>query len=397
VAPTSEKRGRVLWLGAAALALSTTACTPSPSPTVTGSSVPPAASASPPSPGATTRPTPIDATAIELHLLDARYVPGGQPVSAAGQVLWTGGGGGKSFPEIWRYVPGSAAPERIYDSRISESIISSVVASNSGYAFVEQSGLAFGEGGWRVWYLSGPGGEPVQLDEGVAKEAGFPPTIAMDDERVVWAGFDEPSTGFVTRLGIARIADVEHPSTLLERSVDKSLLWYPALDGDALWYGTIDPASDPTAEGPEYSLEMLDLASPFAAPVPFAGTGHDFYPAVNDRFLVWKANRRGDAALNWGALKILDRRSQELRTIPVDAANRPSIGDRFVAFEEITHSTLPVYDTASRTLVDLASDRILGGPSLYGGESISGRLLTFFVQPSEALAAPRIGWAELPE
>ena len=318
-------------------------------------------------------------------------------MSADGQILWTGDEGGRWLPEIWRYGPGSSAPERIYDSPVPESVISSVVASSSGYAFVEQSEAAFGDGGWRVWYLSAPGAEPVQLDHGVAKEAGFPPTIAMDDERVVWAGFDEPSTGFVTRLGMARIAAVEHPSTLLERPVDRSLFWYPALDGDALWFGTIDPASDSTAEGPEYSLEMLDLAKPLAAPVPFSGTGHDFNPAVNDGFLVWKANRRGDAALNWGALKVLDRRSAALRTIPVEAANRPSIGDRFVTFEEITHSTLPVYDTASHTLVDLASDRILGGPSVYGGESISGRLLTFFVQPSGGSAPPRIGWAELPD
>jgi hypothetical protein len=391
----AELRGRLLRLGAAALALGATACAPSllpppsePSPTATA----PVQASLPQTP----RPTAIDTSSIELHLLGAAYTPGGNTVSAAGQILWTGGRG-RWLGEIWRFVPGSPTPERIYVSKAPQSIISSVLASASGYAFVEQSEPAFGKGGWRVWYLSGPGAEPVQLDQGVAKEAGFPPTIAMDEERVVWAGFDEPATGFVTRIGIADIADVEHPRTLLERPVDRSLIWYPALDGDELWYGTIDPASDPAAEGPEYTLEMLDLASPLATPVPFAGTGHDFNPAVNDEFLVWKANRRGDAALNWGTLKILDRRSQVLRTIPGDDANRPSIGDRFVSFDGITHATLPVYDPASRTLVNLACDCILGVPSLYGAESISGRLLTFFVQPSEVLAPPRIGWAILPE
>ena len=345
---------------------------------------------------ATPRPTAIDPSSIELHLLDAAYTPGGETVSAAGQILWAGGRD-RWLPEIWRFVPGSPTPERIYDSNVPESIISSVVASASGYAFVEQSEPAFGGGGWRVWYLPGSGADPIQLDWGVAAEAGFPPTIAMDDERVVWAGFDEPQTGFVTRIGMAEIADIEHPRTLLERPVDKSLIWYPALEGDELWYGTIDPASDPAAQGPEYTLEKLDLSNPLAAPAPFPGTGHDFNPAVNDEFLVWKANRRGDAALNWGTLKILDRRSQELRTIPVGDANRPSMGDRFVTFEEITHSTLPVYDPVSLALANLASDRILGRPSMYGGESISGRLLAFFMQPADALAQPRIGWAILPE
>ena len=89
-------------------------------------------------------------------------------------------------------MPGSPQPERVYASPRAESTITSVVGSPAGYAFVEQSKPAFGDGGWRVWFLSGPGAEPVQLAEGNARQAGHSPTIAMDDARIAWAGFDEP-------------------------------------------------------------------------------------------------------------------------------------------------------------------------------------------------------------
>ena len=203
----------------------------------------------------------------------------------------------------------------------------------------------------------------------------------------------------LTRVQMAPISDVGRVTTLVERPVDESLIWYPTLHGDELWFSTIHPSSDPSAEGPEYNLEMLDLTDPGAGSVRFLGTGHDFNPAVNDDDIVWKANRRGDSALNWGTLKVLDRRDQKVRTIPVENANRPSIGDRFVAFDEISRTHLSVYDPVTRTVLHLASGSKLGleGDLAFGGESVSGRLLAFSVGPAEASAPPRIGWAILPE
>jgi hypothetical protein len=390
----SELRGRVPSLGAAA-ALLLSACTPFVPPTATRLESAPGPTAPAATAGAVTatpQPSAVDPASIELHYLDPGYVPGDVPVSAAGQVLWAAGE--KGLPEVWRYLPGSAAPERIFRSPRPHSLITSVVGSTTGYAFVEESEAAFGEGGWRVWYLAGPGAEPVELVRGVAKEAGFPPTLAMDDARVAWAGFDEPATGFVSRLGVAEIADIDRPQTLLERPIDQSLLWYPCLSGDELWYGTIAPNSDPTAIGPEYTLEMLDLSDPQSSPVPFGGHGHDFNPAVDDRYLVWKANVRGDAALNWGTLEVLDRRTQAVRTIPVDHANRPTLGSRYVAFDEILHARLAVYDLATGTVLDLAAE---GSGLTYAGETLSGNLLTFSAAEANGSGKPRIGWAILPE
>jgi len=393
---TTEARGRALFWGAATLVLAT-GCSPSTLPRPTASAGATAVAEQTLPATASPRPTRPDAASIELHLLDPMYVPGEAPVSARGQLLWAAGEHWLSG--VWRYVPGASEPEEIFASQRPKSNISSVVGSAAGYAFVEESEPAYGKGGWRVWFLSAPGARPVELARGIARMAGVSPLLAMDDDRVVWAGFDEPATGFVTRVQMAPISDIGRVTTLVERPVDESLIWYPTLHRDELWFSTIHPSSDPSAEGPEYNLEMLDLTDPGAGSVRFEGTGHDFNPAVNDDDIVWKANRRGDSALNWGTLKVLDRRDQKVRTIPVENANRPSIGDRFVAFDEISRTHLSVYDPVTRTVLHLASGSKLGleGDLAFGGESVSGRLLAFSVGPADASAPPRIGWAILPE
>ena len=384
-----DVRGRAVLPGAVAILL-VAACTPTPSDGAF-------ATASPATATATPRATPADPASIELHFLDARYVPAGVPVSTGGQLLWTAGE--KSSSEIWRYAPGATVPERIFASPREASTITSVVGSAAAYAFVEQSKPAFGEGGWRVWFLSGAGAEPIELDRGIAKHAGAAPTLAMDDAHVAWAGFDEPRTGFVSRLGIVDIGDIRSPRKLLERPIRESLFWYPSLNGSELWYGTIHGDFDATGGGDEFHVEMLDLGNPAAPPVRFAGTGNDFNPAVNDAYVVWKTSGPGDSALNWGALRVLDRASQAVRAIPVDHANLPTIGERYVAFDEIFHARLAVYDPVTAHVLELAPRRAAGadGTVSYGGESLRGRLLTFFKQSAEGSGRPQIGWAVLPE
>jgi len=394
----SEIRGRVRSVGAAAVLLAATACTPAPSASTLPDPTP--AGVAPSGAGTTPRPSPVDAASIETHLLDARYVPGSALFSTGSQIVWSAGAGSSS--EVWRYVPGSPQPERLYASPRAESTITSVVGSSAGYAFVEQSKPAFGDGGWRIWFLSGPGAEPVQLAGGNARQAGHAPTIAMDDTRIAWAGFDEPPGDLsyvldhaVSRLATASASDPRSITPLLEQPVREALLWYPCLNGNELWYGTIHGDLDLTGVGDEFHLEMLDLTNPAAPPDRFVGSGNDFNPAVNDAFVVWKTSVAGDSALNWGTLKVLDRRTQRVGTIETEPANRPSIGDRYLAFDEILHARLEVYDLATGKLLELAASGGSERPS-YGGESLRGRLLTFFQQASGG-GQPRIGWAILPE
>lgn len=399
-------RGRIFSLGAAAVAAAVAGCglTTSPSPTAAALPSPTrvAVTATPP-PSALETLEALDPASVELHLLDARFVPAGAPVSAGGEVVWAAGNPSPS--EIWRFSPGEAEPERIFASPRVGATITAVTASDAGYAFVEISKPEFGRGGWRVWYLPGPGAEPVLLDAGVARWAGSLPTISMDEDRVAWAGFDEPpgvGAAEALRRGVSRIAvasrdDPPVVTTLLELPVRKRLLWYPALHGDELWYGLIRADVGP-ADPEHYHIEMLDLANPGAAPIQFAEPGLVFNPAVTDRFVVWKANEIGDAALNWGTITVLDRASDAVRTVPVEHANNPSAGDRFIAFDEITHSRLILYDTTTGDILDLGAAHRdeLGDGVLFGGQSVSGRVLSFLFQDATS-PTPMIGWAILPE
>jgi hypothetical protein len=346
-----------------------------------------------PTSGRVHAPTPSPASTpsrgIQLHALDPKFVPN-LLRSADGQVLWSATHG-----ELWRYVPGSSQPERLYASATRDAAITDVGASSRGYTFVETSRKAYGEGGWRVWYLPAAAEQPVELDRGRARNAGFPPTLAMDDTRVVWAGFDEPGTGWVSRLRLASLNDPGTAMTLLSYPIREALLWYPCLDGNELWFAIIHPDFDGTGSGNEFHLEMMNLSNPQAAPRRFAGTGNDFDPAVNHDFIAWKTAEGDSAALNWGTIHLEDRRTQLVQTVPVPNGNRPSIGDRFLAFDEITRSRLDIYDPSTRRVIDLG--RSGPGAPTYGGLSVSGDLLTWFTQGPDATGLPRIGWAILPE
>jgi hypothetical protein len=331
----------------------------------------------------------IDPASIQIHLLEARFVPADAPISADGQLIWTAGDTGPT--EIWRYRPGMEQPERVFASQLAEAAITALAASSAGYAFVEESPSAYGNGAWRLWFLARSGQRPIELDRGSAPGAGVAPTLAMDDQRIAWAAFDEPAGGPVSRLRVASVSDPRSAITLIEAPIRDRKLWYPTLSGTELWFATIEP--DPMGIADEFHIEHLDLTAARAPAVVFRGLGHDFSPAVNARFVAWKTTEPGDSALNWGELHVMDRRSDSIAAIPVAKANRPSIGDRFVALDEITHSRLAVYDLATGLIVELVRTES-GGPT-YGGSSLSGRLLTFFTQATGG--QPQIGWAILPE
>jgi hypothetical protein len=316
-------------------------------------------------------------------------VPADAPVSAGSEVLWTGGDTGPS--EVWRYVPGAPQPERIFTAERPDSAITALAGSSAGYAFVEESASAYGKGGWRLWFLAAPSQVPLEVDRGSAPGAGVAPTLALDAEHLAWAAFDEPAGGPVSRLRLATIGGPPALRTLIEAPIRERKLWYPALSGRELWYATIAP--DPAGLIDEFHIEHFDLTRPEESPTIFRGPGHDFSPAVDERFVVWKTTEQGDSALNWGELRVLDRQSGAVTAIPVAKANRPSLGDRFVAFDEITHTQLAVYDLASRSMIELG--RSEAAAPTYGGVSLAGSLLTFLTQ--DGGGQPRIGWAVLPE
>jgi hypothetical protein len=216
----------------------------------------------------------------------------------------------------------------------------------------------------------------------------------MNDNWIAWAGFDEPATGAVSRLRVVSTTNLAAPLTLIDQPIADGLLWFPALNGDELWYAVINADFDGTGGGDTFHLETRTVTDPSAPPTIFQGTGKDFNPAVNDAFVVWKSAEGDSAALNWGTLHVLDRRTGGARTIPVSNANRPSIGDRYITFDEIAHSRLLVFDPEGAGLIDLGGQTGQGTTS-FGGQSISGSLLAFYSQ--EEGLPPRIGWVLLPQ
>lgn len=311
--------------------------------------------------------------------------------------MWSGGPSTSS--RIWRYVPGAEAPELVVDLPRKGSTISDVVAGAAGFAFVEVNSIEYDPGGWRIWFVARPGGRLVELDRGLAYGAGFPPTLAMDGRRIAWAAFDEPPGGDVSLLRTVTVDDLDRVTTVRRGPVREGLLWLPALHGSELWYAILHPDWDGTGGGDEFHLEVFDLASPGAAPTRFDGTANDFHPAVSDTHVAWKTSVGDGAALNWGSITVEARTTGTRWVVPLENLNRPSLGRRFLAFEEITRSRLAVFGLASGQLVDLLpadlAARVAAGDLFVGGQSISGSLLTFFLQ--EPGGPPRIGWAQLPE
>jgi hypothetical protein len=271
--------------------------------------------------------------------------------------------------------------------------VTQVAKSAAGYAFVEANDAAYGAGGWRIWFLPTGVGAPIKVDAGTSPGAGGPPTIALDGDRIAWAGFDEPARGPLSFLKVAAIASLSEVRTVITEPIEDGLLWTPVLDRSTLWYAVIHADFAHTGRGDEFHIESVDLDTPDLKSVRFAGTGNDFEPAISPAWVVWKTTKAGIAALSWGALHIRNRESGSETTIPVDRARSASVGDRFVTFQEISRQRLLLYDTATSELLDLTGS-LPKGTKTVSLESVAGNLLVCAVSIDDA--PPRIATAILP-
>jgi hypothetical protein len=331
----------------------------------------------------TTTPVPSSPTQFAMEKVDRAFssVTG---LTSTGDHLYWG-----SEAAIWQFTPGDFDPQPVYESPAEGALIWDVAAADDAFAFSEL--LESPAGTWRVAYVAGDGAAPVELDRGIA-ERGAPPTLAIDGRRVAWAGFDETSGAPRSFLRATERATPATPTTLLDLDIDDGLLWYPQLDREALWYGIIEPDFEGTGAGDDISIATIDLANPSAGPARFDGRDNDFNPAVSADYVVWKSVEPGFAALTWGQLHVLDRSSNE-RLVIAEQANNPSIGSRFVAFEEISHRKVLLYDLATRTLVEIPDPR-RGANGTVGPVAISGNLLGFSVSSK---GSTTVSWTVLPD
>lgn len=315
-------------------------------------------------------------------MLDANHRPRSGLRSAGSEMTWSTGS------EIWRYAPGDVQPELVHSMDGPFEVID-VARSARGYAFTERNHR---NGAWRLSWLADGASEPIVVDHGVAAGA-LAPTIAIDDRRLAWAGFDEPDAG---ALSFLRVVDLEAPTAvreLLSLPIADGLLWYPVLDGGTLWFAIIHADFEGTGKGDEFHLETIALGDAGARPRRFAGVANDFEPAVSPTNVAWKTVEPGLAALTWGEVHILDRDTGETRRVPLPNLNHPSLGRRFLAFDEISRHRLLLFDLARGEVLEVPGPRD-GSDTTFSGASLAGDLWTFIIGTDDG---PRIGWARLPE
>jgi hypothetical protein len=364
------------------------------------SSVPPSATVTATSPtNSSLSPTaPPDLTA-DLHELPAAYRPCSDIWNSGSELVWSNYDvRHASCPDIWRYVPGAAAPERVYQSQDRGVVLDPVVEGNGAYAFLERANQGGVDLGWKLWYVPSPGALRVLLAQGVSGEQAAA-TLTADDQRLVWAVFNQsavqpassadPLDATTSSLHVAPWSDLRSVETRLNLPMHEGLIWYPDLNGDELWYGIIH-GDWTNAVQDDIRVQMINLGLAGSQPVTLPGVGREFNPAVNDDFIVYKRPDPGIAALNWGTIVVLDRRSHQTGDIAIDG-NRPTIGTRFVTWETITRSRLDVYDPSSGRTYTL---RTLDSGGI-AGPTIHGDLLTFAQFPQDG-SSTTIWWGRLP-
>lgn len=338
-----------------------------------------------PSPGTaappTRTPSPSSPTAFDVQRVEGTFPDLIALTSTGEELYWASGAA------VWRFAPGDAVATKLYENQAGGALAWDVAAS--GGAAIISEGLPNPAGAWRLLYLA-DGDAPLELDAGIA-EHGRPPTVAIDGEHIAWAGFDEASGSPRSFLRFASADDPTSATTVIDETIDDRLLWYPELDGDTLWYSSIDPDFEGTGVGDETHIETIDLAVAAAAPVRFHGAGLDFDVAVSPDHIVWKSVEPGFSALTWGELHLLDRRSGEQLEIATQA-DRPSVGARFVAFEELFHRRLLLYDLATRSVLEVPDAR-LGGRGTIGIPAVAGNLLAYSVA---ARGQQTVYWTLLP-
>ncbi|MEP7379323.1 MAG: hypothetical protein ABI725_07125 [Chloroflexota bacterium] len=296
-------------------------------------------------------------------------------MSLGDQILWSGGEG-PNTNNLYRFVPGSAAPQLLYLNPDADSVLTSVRGSSAGYVFTDERWVGGDPKGWRLWFLDQPGGDPVLLDQSTDDRL-IAPTIAMDDHWIAWEVVHGTLNDHLNELFAAPVDDPLHPLKLISFAGRNAYMQFPNLWGDELWYGIAD--NDWIADTERPRTEMIDLTSPAAAPAAFGADQRAFMPAPGRDIVAWKSGGSDDlAALNAGTLTLYWRATGQIEALPIPGPERladrisyPSVGNRFVAWWDDIRQRLYVYDLVEHQFrrlaeYDLASDELVARPSLSG-------------------------------
>jgi hypothetical protein len=345
-----------------------------------------------PSPRATATPVRLQ---LDLRLIPQEYTtPILQTKSLGTEIIWSAGpdAPGAYAPDLYRYRPNDQLPELVFRNPRQESMLIHIAGSDAGYVVSEVNYERFGDGAWRLWYIAGPGADPVELDRNQPPDDPLmaPPTIAMEGDRIVWVGSRVTEEGVGSEIRMALATDPAAVTTVLSTAPGREAQ-FPVIHGDELWFG----ATNFTDAGLKWHVMRLDLRGTTPTPEQVDSVGFAFLPAVSDEYVVWKNG--GENPLDWGSSLTVLSSGGPARTVqlgPQLHIGYPSVGSRFASVWAANSTKFYLYDLEA-DMARLVLEYPDPGDTSMVRPSISGNLLSVIrgvgEEPLELL------WAELPE
>jgi hypothetical protein len=350
-----------------------------PTPSLPGQSAVPADDSAMPSSAASSSPAPSRqpkgdfGREIEIGTLDPAWTTPTLEVASDGEAIIFSSGvadgpNAEGAPDLWRYRPGSDAPELLWRNPLRDRALVRIGGEFGTWAFVD-SGI-HGEREWDLWLLPDVAAQPILLDRHPGDEAvsSLVPSFAVHQGQIAWTAFDSGPAGPVSQLLYARAPGWE-PVLIAQRDARQAELWLPSLRDTELAYCEVIYSADRSSD--------------------------------ERRGIAWKQAEPGFNMFNWGHLFMYDEASGDVRSLPTrpqEYVNYPSAGTRFLAAWGADSTALGVYD------LDLDTTRLIDRLAADGDKHllrphISGDLLVWTEAIVDGLGngpPPQIRYAFLP-
>jgi hypothetical protein len=274
-------------------------------------------------------PTPTAPTWEASGTIDQQFTtPALEYRSTGAYLVWSSGARADKQADVAPDLFGSTPDgdvQLLYDNPSRDSRLEVIGGDGSQFAFVEINARAFGLGGWKLWYLSGPGSSPEVIDEGPGDQLPF---FGMSGDRLVWtAVHGHPKE---SQLLLVELTTMTR-RVLLSSAPEQVQYWFPAIDGDRVVYGTVELSPDGSSD--ERHVYLLDLGS--------SGPGQRLdedrsasEPAIRGDVIVWKESSPSENFLVGGRLVQYSIASKVSKPIALGSGHdrfiEPTIGNDYV-------------------------------------------------------------------
>jgi hypothetical protein len=298
-----------------------------------------------------------------------------------------------TLPDLVGFAPGhDTVPYYVYRGPNRDSYINAIAVSDGHYAFVENNDRLYGSDGWRLWALPGTGQKAVLLDKGDVPDAPQVGSIAMGGGQVIWTTFHERA-GVVTSEIRGAHFDGSDSRILASAPASQTEYWWPSLDptGRILLYGTVERLGG----GETFRIYRRDLSVPASSPVRLGTDDTATEPLSNGGTLVWRTVDNN--VMNWGHdLVIAAPEGQGPKSLSLPSVNFEYLGNRYLAYEQVSVGDLTLYDTATGTF-DLVEQHGSSDPwQLQRGWTIVAGDLLVLRRANPSIPTPQVCWAALP-